>query len=168
MRPADTPSVLSALVPLLNVRLTRFVADGLSHLMLFSKCTRRFTPMTFIERLALVASSSTITFRVFVAFDELRGTKLAELLSCVLRLRDDRCAAVQPLTAVDPVTAGSRRVGLHPTLLNCSSRSSDVAIEFSRTCTKQSASLHHSLNPPATLSSHRTRVTASTSVLVHL
>ena len=166
MRPAD---ILSALVPLLNVRLTRFLADGLSHLMLFSKCTRRFTPMTFIERLALSASSSTITFRVFVAFDELRGTKLAELLSCVLRLRDDRCAAVQPLSAaVDPVTVGSRRVGLHPTLLNCSSRSSDVAIEFSRTCSKQSASLHHSLDPPASLSSHRTHVTASTPVLVYL
>ena len=161
MRPADTPSVLSALVPLLNVRLTRFVADGLSHLMLFSKCTRRFTPMTFIERLALSASSSTITFRVFVAFDELRGTKLAELLSCV--------AELQPLSAaVDPVTVGSRRVGLHPTLLNCSSRSFDVAIEFSRTWSKQSASLHHSLDPPASLSSHRTHVTASTPVLVYL
>ena len=86
--------------------------------------------MTFIERLALVAPSSTSP-------SVIRGTKLAELLSCVVRLRDYRCAAVQPFTAaVDPVTVGIRRVGLHPILLNCSSRSSDVPIEFSRTCWK--------------------------------
>ena len=36
-----------------------------------------------------------ITFRVIVAFDVIRATKLAGLLSCAVLLKDDRCAAVQ-------------------------------------------------------------------------
>ena len=91
--------------------------------------------MTFIERLALNASTSTSPSRF--AFDVIRGTKLDGLLSCTVLLKDDRCVAVQPFTAaVDPVAVAIRRVALDPTLLSCSSRSSDVAIEFSRTFSK--------------------------------
>ena len=115
--------------------LPRFVADGLSHHMLFSHCTWRFAPMTLIERLALNASTSTSPSRF--AFDVIRGTKLDGLLSCTVLLKNDRCVAVQPFTAAgDPVAVAIRRVALDPTLLNCSSRSSDVAIEFSRTFSK--------------------------------
>ena len=76
----------------------------------------------------------TITFRVIVAFDVIRTEQRAGLLSCAVLLKDDRCAAVQPSSAaVDPVSVGIHSVPLHPTLLNNSSRSSNVAIEFSRT-----------------------------------
>ena len=92
----------------------------------------------------------TNTFRVIFAFGAVRGTNLAGLHSCAVLLRDDRCAAVQPFTAaVDPVTAGIRRVALHLTHLSCSNRSSDVAIEF--LTARLSMSLHHSLDPPASL-----------------
>ena len=46
------------------MRLTRFVTDGLSHLVVFSCCTQRFTPMTCIELLALIASTSTSPSRL--------------------------------------------------------------------------------------------------------
>ena len=109
---------------------------GLSHLMLSSYCTRTFTPTTFIVRLAFDVSMRTSPSRfAIVAFDVIRGTELAAFLSCAVLLRDDRCAAVQPSSAaVDPVTVGICHVALHPALLNCSNRSSDVSIEFSRTC----------------------------------
>ena len=71
-----------------------------------------------------------MTLGVIVAFDVMRGTKLAELLSYVVRLRDDRCADVQP------VAVSIYHVVLHLALLNSSTRSSSVTIEFSRTCSK--------------------------------
>ena len=79
----------------------------------------------------------TITFRVIFAFYVIRGTKLAGLLSRAVLVKDDRCAAVQPFSAaVDPVTVGICRAALHPTLLNCSNRSSVVATDFARAFSK--------------------------------
>ena len=55
--------------------------------------------------------------------------------------------------AMDPVTVGIRRVFLHPTLPNCSSRSSIAWRESARSDpnARLSADLHHSLDLPAAL-----------------
>ena len=86
--------------------LTKFITDGLSHLMLFLYCSWRIHTHDLHRSACFecLREHVTITFRVIFAFEAIRGTKLAGLFPCAVLLKDDRCAAVQPSTAaVDPV-----------------------------------------------------------------
>ena len=144
------------------MRLTRFVTDGLSHLMVFSCCTRRFTPMTCVE----------LTLHVTATFNLICGTNLAEFISCAT-FGDVHCAAVHPFLLLSWILllfAFVTSLCLWPfttvrTCLPTFPLNSQELAESSSTA-RVSTCLHHSLSLPASsLFSHRPHVTASTGVL---
>ena len=133
VRPGDTTSVLPALMERLSsMTCWRYfcAAYKVRHRWLVapmacrtSRCSRTAWRFTHdLHQTACVEcfhEHNIITFRVIVAFDVIRGTKLAGLLSCAVLRKDDRYAVVQPFTAaVAPVAKAVCRVALHPTLLN--------------------------------------------------
>ena len=148
-----------------SVRLTRFVTDDLSHLMVFSCCTRRFTPMTCIK-------VCIIMLHVTVTFNLIRGTNLAEFFSCAM-IGDGQCVVVNPflllswilllfafVTSLCIWSFTTVRTCLPTFPLNSQESAESRSIVCVSTC------LHHSLNLPASfLFSHCPHVTASTRVL---
>ena len=136
-----------------SVRLTRFVTDGLSHLMVLSCCTRRFTPMTCTLRN--------------------RHVQPDEFFSCAM-FGDSQCVVVHPflllswilllfafVTSLCIWSFTTVRTFVPTFPLN-----SQELVESNLTA-RVSTCLHHSLNLLAnpSLFSHCPHVTASTCVL---
>ena len=133
MRPADTPSTAYAdATPLLNDSIDKVRHRWLvpPHVVLILHTEIHTHDLHRTACVECFHEQFTIKFRLTVAFDEIRGTKLDGLLSCAVFLKHDRCAAVQPFSAaVDPVTVGIHRVALQPTFPNCSSRSRHLTLQ---------------------------------------
>ena len=132
---------------------------ALSHHMMYLNCPLRFTPMTFIERLALMLPRA---FHHHVLRDH-----------CVRRtcLKSFRSADQPFFAAVDPVAVFIHHDVLHLSSFNCSTRSSDVVIEILENpsnCSApiESSSLTGSSNEHFSITC--IHVTESTSVLVDL
>ena len=149
------------------MRLTRFVTDGLSHLMVFSCCTRRFSHTHDLHR-----AVCTITLHVTVTINLIRGTNLAEFLSCAM-FGDGQCDVVHPFLLLSWILllfafVSSLCTWPFTTVRTCLPKlplTSQELAESSSTA-RVSTCLHHSLNLPASsLFNHCPHVTASTDVL---
>ena len=97
-----------------SVLLPKFITDGLSRHVMYLNCPSRFTPMTFIDQLALMLPRA---FHHHVLSDH--------CVRCILHLETCwhpfvRSTAVQPFfAAVDPVAVFIHHVVLHLSSLNC-------------------------------------------------